>query len=222
MDSRGKIFRAVILASLCAASVAVPPAIGCGFHAPLGAKLESMYPGSFPVAVALRKAADTGVIAAAALEAQRTPAALLFETMPRLQRFGKALAASPLVAELPASFSLGYVESSLWTRYSQSDGKVGVNIHIDGPVKGEAVVLTGEPVLMEILAGRLSIDHALADGIILIYGNDSEKSAIRRALIAVSKSDGPATHSLTARSASTSTLTVQSKGRQSCSPARRC
>jgi hypothetical protein len=181
-----------------------------------------MYPGSFPVAVALRRAADKGVIDATALEAPSKGTALYVDTLHRLQEFRKILAASSVAAELPASFSLGYVESSLWTRYSQSDGKVRVNIHIDGPVKGEAVVLTGEPVLMEILAGRLSIDHALADGIILIYGNDSEKSAIRRALIAVSKSDGPATHSLTARSASTSTLTVQSKARQACSPAGRC
>jgi hypothetical protein len=45
---------AAMFAFSCAASLAAPAAIGCGFHAPLGVQLESMYPGSFAVAVALR------------------------------------------------------------------------------------------------------------------------------------------------------------------------
>jgi len=141
-----------------------------------------MYPGSFPVAVALRRAADRGVIDATALEASSKGTALYVDTVRRLKEFRKALAASSAAAELPASFSLGYVEIQLWTRYSQSDGTVRVDIHTDGPAKGEAVVLTGEPVLTEVLAGRLSVDRALADGVILIYGNESEKMAIRHAL----------------------------------------
>jgi hypothetical protein len=145
-----------------------------------------MYPGSFPVAVALRKAADRGVIDATALEAPSKGTALYGDTVRRLQEFRKALAVSRAAAELPASFSLGYVESQLWTRYSHSDGKIRVDIHTDGPVKGEAVVLTGEPVLTAVLAGRLSVDRALAAGMILIDGNKSEKTAIRHALIATS------------------------------------
>jgi len=78
------------------------------------------------------------------------------------------------------------VESQLWSRYSQSDGKIRVDIHTDGPAKGEAVVLTGEPALTEVLAGRLSIDRALADGMLVIVGNESEKTAIRHALKATS------------------------------------
>jgi hypothetical protein len=38
MDSRGKIIRAFMLASLCAAFFSASPAMGCGFHAPLGKK----------------------------------------------------------------------------------------------------------------------------------------------------------------------------------------
>jgi hypothetical protein len=184
-----------------ATGLAAPAAIGCGFHAPLGVQLESMYPGSLTVAVALRRAADKGVIDAAALEAPGKATALdralhpswlrqqYINTLHRLQAFRKTLAASPVATELPASFSLGYVENRLWTRYSQSDGKIRVDIHTDGPAKGEAVVLTGEPVLTEVLAGRLSVDHALADGMILIDGKESEKSAIRHALIAASTRD---------------------------------
>jgi hypothetical protein len=165
---------------------AAQAANGCGFHSPLEVQLESMYPGSLSVAVALRRAADSGVIDAAALEGPGRGAALYSEAVHRLQAFRNALAASPAAAELPASFSLGYVESHLWARYSQSDGTIRVDVHTDGPAEGEAVVLTGEPVLTEVLAGRLSVDRALADGMILIDGKESEKAAIRHALITTS------------------------------------
>lgn len=170
-----------MLAGLLCLGVA-PAAIGCGFHPALEVQLESMYPGSFPVAVALRKAADNGVINAAALEATGKGTAQYDDTVRRLQEFRKVLAASPAAAELPMSFSLGYVESQLWSRYSQSDGKIRVSIHTAGPAEGEAVVLTGEPVLTAVLAGRLSVDRALADGMILIEGNESDKTALRHVL----------------------------------------
>jgi hypothetical protein len=165
---------------------AAPAALGCGFHPAMEVQLDSMYPGSLSVAVALRSAADNGLIDAAALEAPSKGTALYADTVRRLQEFRKALAASPAAAELPASFSLGYVESQLWSRYSESDGKLRVDVHTDGPAEGEAVVLTGEPVLTVVLAGRLSVDRALADGMILIDGNEREKTAIRHALIATS------------------------------------
>jgi hypothetical protein len=165
---------------------AAPAALGCGFHSPLQVQLEGMYPGSLSVAVALRSAADNGLIDALALAAPGTGTALYSDVVRLLQEFRKALAASPAAAELPSSFSLGFVESQLWTRYSQSDGKIRVDIHTDGPAEGEAVVLTGEPVLTEVLAGRLSVDRALADGLILIDGNEMDKTAIRHALIATS------------------------------------
>jgi len=165
---------------------AAPAALGCGFHPAMEVQLDSMYPGSLSVAVALRSAADNGLIDAAALEAPSKGTALYADTVRRLQEFRKALAASPAAAELPSSFSLGFVESHLWARYSQSDGEVRVDVHTDGPAEGEAVVLTGEPVLTEVLAGRLSVERALAEGMILIDGEEKEKTAIRHALIVTS------------------------------------
>jgi hypothetical protein len=164
-------------------SLAVAPsAIGCGFHSLPEVDLENMYPGSLPVAVALRKAADRGVIDAAALEAPSNGTGIYVDTVRRLQEFRNVLAASPAAAELPSSFSLGYVESRLWARYSRSDSGISVDVHTDGPTAGEAVVLTGEPVLTAVLAGRLSIDRASADGVILIEGSESARTALRHAL----------------------------------------
>lgn len=149
-----------------------------------------MYPGSLPVAVALRKAADKGVIDAAALAAAGKDTANYADTVHRLQSFSKVLAASPTAAELPASFSLGYVESQLWARYSQSDGKIRVDIHTNGPAEGEPVVLTGEPVLLQVLAGKLSLDRALADDLLLIDASESDKADIRNALKTTSMASG--------------------------------
>lgn len=185
MKNPSHLFTSFALAGLLCLGAA-SAAIGCGFHPSMEVQLENMYPGSFPVAVALRKAADSGVIDATALEAPGKGTAVYDDTVRRLQAFTKTLAASPTAAELPASFSLGYVESQLWTRYSQSGGQVRADIHTEGPLEGEAVVLTGEPVLTEVLAGRLSVDRALADGMILIEGNETEKTAIRHVLNATS------------------------------------
>jgi hypothetical protein len=178
-----------ILVLASAASFLAPAAIGCGFHPALEVEFDDMYPGSLPVALALRKAADRGVIDAVALEAPSKGTALYVDTVHRLQELTKTLAASPSASELPSSFSLGYVESSLWARFSQTDGKIRIEIHTDGPAAGEAVVLTGEPVVTDLMAGKLSVDRALADGMILIDGNESEMAAIRHALIAASADD---------------------------------
>ncbi len=59
------LFVAAALPGLLCPGVA-PAAIGCGFHPSPEVQLEGVYPGSFPVAVALRKTADKGVIDAAA------------------------------------------------------------------------------------------------------------------------------------------------------------
>jgi hypothetical protein len=86
---------------------AAPVAVGCGFHPSMEVELDGMYPSSFPVAVALRRAADSGVIDAAALEAPGKGTARYSDTVRRLQDLRMTLAASTAAAELPASFSKG-------------------------------------------------------------------------------------------------------------------
>jgi hypothetical protein len=180
---RANIVVAAMLAFSCAASFTAPPAFGCAFHSIPEAQLGAMYPGSLSVAVALRNAADSGVIDATALEVPRTDAGLSVDAVRSLQALRKVLAASSYAAELPARFSLGYVESRLWARYARTDSEIRVDIHTNGPAAGEAVMLTGEPAMAEILAGRISIDRALADGLVLINGSESDRRVIHQALI---------------------------------------
>jgi len=163
---------------------AVPSAFGCGFHPAMDVELDTMYPGSLSVAVALYKGAENGMINGVAIVPGSSDTGYSIAVQ-RLQAFAKVLATSPAAAELPASFSLGYVESRLWSRFSQQGGKVRVDVHTDGPSKGEAVVLTGEPVVTAILDGRVSIERALSEGMLVIEGNKRETTAIREALDAM-------------------------------------
>ena len=172
----------------------VTGAAGCGFHTMPEIQFDSMHAGSLSVAVALRKAADNGTIDAQALEAQHNHTALYGDAVRDLQTFRHSLDVSPAAAALPASFTLGFVESRLWSRYTRSDGKVDVDIHTDGPAGQEAVVLTAEPVLTAIMNGTLSAEDAFADGLIAIEGNDREKAAIRRVLLTL-----PVSSSLSSR-----------------------
>jgi len=175
------IFKYHLVAGVLCLSAA-PAALGCAFHSLPEVQLESMYPGSLSVAVAVCKAADSGVIDARALQTPSRRGALYIDAVRRLHAFKKAIAASPAAADLPASFSLGYVESWLWSRYSVVDGKIRVDIHTDGPAAGETVVLTSEAVLIELLAGRLSAERALAEGTVFIDGGKNDQAAIRQVL----------------------------------------
>ena len=165
---------------------AVSSAFACAFCKMKEVQLEGMHPGSLTVAEALRRGADSGLIDGAALQAPNIGDTLHIDSVGRLHAFKKAIAASPAAENLPSSFSLGYVESRLWSRYSRVDGKLRVDVHTDGPAEGEAVVLTGEPVVTAVLAGKLPVERALAEEMILIDGNESDKTAIRHAFAAMS------------------------------------
>jgi hypothetical protein len=175
--------------SLIGLGTAPPAALGCGFHSMPEVQLGGMYHGALSVAVAVRKAADNGIIDSEALEEHEGSEAHYNASVHSLQELGTAISASPVTAELPASFSLGFVESSLWSRYSKVNGKINVHIHTDGPKSTETVVLTTEPVLAALLAGKLSAERALSDGLILIVGAKTEQSAIRHALMATSTTE---------------------------------
>jgi hypothetical protein len=187
--ARGASIVALTAVAICLVHFAAP-AHGCAYHNVIpDAQLDGMYPGSLTVAIALRQAAEGGEIDLDALEGAASGTLPYQDMMLRLHEFAMALAASPSAVDLPSSFTLGYVESRLWTRYSISGGKVRVEIHTDGPSEGEPVLLTGEAALTEMRSGRLPVDRALAEGLVVIDAGESETAALREALIAASQSE---------------------------------
>jgi len=167
---------------LCLA--AAPGALGCGYDADIGSQFGALHPDSVVVAVALRKAADRGLIKIENLDAPGPKQALLLDATLRLHALKAALASPISSGEPPFAFSIVLVESGLWSRIRVGDGGAQIEVHTDGARDGEATVLTGKPVLAKLLAETLSFERALTERLIVIDGSDAQREAVSRALSA--------------------------------------
>ena len=180
----GPAVAAVWLTLMCCASTT----LACGYHGTMGERLSAMHPGSVQVAVALRRAADSGVVDGKALDDIGRRPALYLETVRRLHTFkrafnraiDRALGASDPGVVPP--FSVGLVESGLWTRFSPGAAGLRIEVHTEGPGIGETVILTGEPVLAALLDGDLPISEAMAQSLIVLDGDPQSQAALREAL----------------------------------------
>lgn len=171
---------AVWLMLMCCASTT----LACGYHGAMGERLSAMYLGSVQVAVALRRAADSGVLDAKALDEIGRRPALYLETVGRLHAFKRAIDRALGASDLGVmpSFSVGLVESGLWTRFSPGEAGQRIEVHTQGPNVGETVLLTGEPVLAGLLDGSLPISEAMAQSLIVLDGDPQSQAALRGAL----------------------------------------
>lgn len=162
--NRTLVFGAVVAAAFLSL---VPQSVrACGFHGLLGSGFSAQYPGSIDVAIALREAADIGVIDPASLEPKKADLFAYHRAVQRLQKLSGILANND-IAQTP-TFSLLLVESALWSRYATDNGKTSVAVHTEGPTAGEAVILTGEAVIAALEAGKLSWREAIQRKLIVI------------------------------------------------------
>ncbi|MCB0256488.1 MAG: hypothetical protein KDI55_22440 [Anaerolineae bacterium] len=168
---------AAVLGLACAHS-----ALACGYHGAIGNYLAVMHPDSLVVAVALRQAAEAGTVDYSDLAVATRRPGMYLDVVRRLHQFRSAFTSVAADEDRGLVFSVGLVESGLWTRYDVSGGEAEADIHSEGPREGEAVVLTGDAALKGILSGTLKVDHALATGLVLIEGPEHEQTRIRRAL----------------------------------------
>jgi hypothetical protein len=172
---------------LCLAAASV--ALACGYHGDIGEHFGVLHSDSLVVAVAMRKAADRGVIEIESLDAPASKPALLYkqaqlsDAMLRLYALKAALASPTREKGPPLGFSIVLVESGLWSRLRVGDGGAQIEVHTDAARDGEITVLTGKPVLARLLAGTLSLESALAEDLVVIDGSGAEqREAVRRAL----------------------------------------
>jgi hypothetical protein len=131
------------------------PASACGYHATLdGASWVPLHSKSLDVAMAVREAADRKLVDPALLDVKAAGPLGYLRATTRLRQFG-------LTLERPTSVLL--VESGLWTRFEK-----GVpQFHAAGAQEGDAIIVTSEAVVAEILAGRMSVDSAAERGLIV-------------------------------------------------------
>jgi hypothetical protein len=168
--------------------VAGSVALACGYHGDIGDHFGVLHSDSLVVAVAMRKAADRGVIAIESLEEPASRPALLYkqaqlsDAMRRLYALRAAVSGPAARRNTPVSFSIVLVESGLWSRVRVENGAAQIQVHTDGARADEPVVLTGRPVLAKLLDGTISFERALADELIVIDGNDVERQRVHQVL----------------------------------------
>jgi len=158
----------ILYGVMAAAFLSVSPydASACGYHGAMGDGLSAQYPGSIEVAIALREAADAGVIDGRSLAPKKTDLFGYHRTVQRLYRMRNHIGRRDL--EGMPSFSLLLVETALWSRFTTEGQIVSVAAHTDGPQPGEPVVITGEAVIAAIDAGKLAWGDALERNLIIV------------------------------------------------------
>jgi hypothetical protein len=186
----------LMAAGLLGAVGQTAPALACGYHG-LGNGLAPAHPRSIEVAIAIREALDRQVIEAPPL----LPALTQFARVGRwLEQLRERLAVDRDAEPPLPPIALVLVESRLWARYRLHDGKVSLAPHVAGPTAGDVVVLTGEPVLKGLLDGSLSVESAIAEGILVVSGSSNSgapaEEALRRAFDGAASSHSAAPKAL--------------------------
>ena len=149
-------------------------AVSCGFENPNSVSaqrglLNFAYPNSLHVTSAVWRAQQEDLIE----RDNRPPAvkALLGYrwAVSKLEVFRAHLEKAMVGAEAP-DFSVMLIGPVLWTRYAQSDDVLTMTSHLEGPERGDVVVVTDEPVIAALNDGRLTLKDAGELGLIRYYG----------------------------------------------------
>lgn len=178
---RTKLQNSFAMLGLLAAVVATSPGAACGYHGALGNGFSALHPRSVDVAIAIRQAVDENLLDGETVKPKLVDLFALSRATARLDRLRGAL--QPLASDMAMpSFSLLLVESGMWSRYVVEEGSVRLVAHIDAPSAGEAVVVTGNAVLIAISLGRLTVQDATHRGLIEIDGPPQLAQALSAAL----------------------------------------
>lgn len=165
----------VLSAALFALAASGPaPVRACGLEPMFNGGFTVSYPGSLNVAVAVAKARSAGLLPAATADTVAKDVRLR-ALIADLQRLQGRLNAGPRAGTetSPTPFSLVLVGPGLWSHFLSTPGGVLARYHVDGPMKDQAVVLTHAAVLRALLVGTLSLEQAMADGLLAFSGGDT-------------------------------------------------
>lgn len=170
---RAAAYAVALLATAAVTFGAVRPALSCGFHGLLGDAFAAQYSGSIEVAVALREAADAGLLEGSLVRPRLSDLTAYQRTVRRLLALRGALDAAYETTERPLpAFAVLLIESRLWSRVSSAEA---MDVHVTGPEDGETVVITGDAVVAAMLDGRLGAAEALERRQLLIDGAQSKR-----------------------------------------------
>ncbi len=73
-----------------------------------------------------------------------------------------------------AAIALVLVDISLWARLTPAPLGAQLQLHVAGPEPGDVIAVSSETVLVQLIAGRLSGEDALRQGLLLLEGDPAE------------------------------------------------
>ena len=161
--------------------VALPTAYACGLEPALKDGLTVSYPGALAVAVAVADSRRSGLLPPA------NPLTVSNEVVRQqmladLKRLQARLDTGPPGKEEDAAttFALVLVGPGLWSHYHPTPNGMRGEYHVDGPLRGQAVVLTHYSVLRALLEGSLTTEQATRLGLLAFSGDQG--GSVRKAL----------------------------------------
>ncbi|WP_192179777.1 hypothetical protein [Mesorhizobium amorphae] len=190
-----KLARATTVALAASLMAAAPASEGraCGYDSPQTVSrgfLNWIYPDSLYVIGAISREVAAGRLPLANFD--QTGQDLFGHrfklTATALEQFGDMLrVASP--APPQPSVSLVVVEPMLWTRFDQGRDGLRTTVHVSGAQPGDLVLVSGEAVITEIVARRLTFGQAVARSVVRLYGPAPQIAQFLRSYSDVGASD---------------------------------
>ena len=166
---------AVLIAGLVFAATA---GFACGYHNPSDIARGTMnfiYPKSLYVRTAVWQAQNSGLLPPRPRRVVKDLFAYQRATA-GLEKLGKTLGSAP---HQQFGFTVVLLDSMLWTRYAAEDEGFGVTVHVSGPGKSEAVLVTEGAVVRALNGGVITYDVAESQGLIRLYGPKEQQETLR-------------------------------------------
>ena len=153
-------------------------AFACGYHNPSDVARGAMnfaYPNSLHVRTAVWQAQASGVLPPRSGRAAKDLFA--YQRMAAgLRKLGQHLGPAPVP---DVGFTIVLLDSLLWTRYAAAEGGFDVAIHVNGPSKGDAVLVTESDVIRALNGGLIGFEAAEAHGLVRLYGPADRQESVR-------------------------------------------
>lgn len=175
---------AACLLALCLVCWAQLPVAACGYRDSTNTRagiLNWVYPNSLHVRGAIWNAQEAGELpypeadrVTAGGSDDNSPDIVAFQETERVLRALCAGLSEMTPDERKERFSLVLVETVLWSQFTLSGTQNKVDVDTDGPIVGDLVVVTDEPVLYAMVEGSLALSTAVKSGLVKLYGQPEQ------------------------------------------------
>jgi len=178
--------RVAVMAALLAVAF---PVAACGYHgnAAVGA-LNVAYPNALWVRTAVWQAQLDGLLARANATPPANPIAERLALAQRYREVSGQLTQlrDHLSTQRPQqptpTFTVLLMGPMMWSRFELNGDAMALQVHADGPVSGDVVLITDEPVLAALATGRMRLAQAVELGVVLVYGPQAAAIAVSAAI----------------------------------------